>query len=146
MKLVATKPFNYATKPLLPGDVFDAVSDRDGKVLIAAKKAERYRDPASLPAPDPALVDKATQSVKSPEADKEPDIPNTDDKLPDQNGETGDSAGSNGDTGEAKGDASGDELHKLRAEYKAKLGKPPFHAWDAEMLRLKIAAAAASNG
>jgi len=139
MKLVATKPFNYATKPLLPGDVFDTVSDRDAKVLIAAKKAERWRDVASLPAPDADLITKAAQSVKPPEADREPNNPDTDDQSSDQTGE-------NGDTGGSKGDPASDELNKLRAEYKAKLGTKPFNGWDADKLREKIAAAAASNG
>jgi hypothetical protein len=34
-----------------------------------------------------------------------------------------------------------DELSALRAEYQEKLGKRPYHGWDAEALRDKIAAA-----
>lgn len=33
-----------------------------------------------------------------------------------------------------------DELPRLRGEYYAKFGKRPFHGWDAEALRAKIAA------
>lgn len=32
-----------------------------------------------------------------------------------------------------------DELAELRAEYQAKIGKRPFHRWDADTLRQKIA-------
>lgn len=31
-----------------------------------------------------------------------------------------------------------DELAELRAEYQAKIGKRPFHGWDADTLREKI--------
>lgn len=34
-----------------------------------------------------------------------------------------------------------DELAELRAEYTEKLGKRPFHGWDADTLREKIAEA-----
>lgn len=39
--------------------------------------------------------------------------------------------------------ANGDGITDLRAEYTAKIGKKPFHGWDAETLRAKIAEALA---
>ena len=38
-------------------------------------------------------------------------------------------------------DEQPDELAELRAEYTEKLGKRPFHGWDADTLREKIAEA-----
>ncbi len=40
-QLIAEAAFNYATKPLKPGDEFEA-SDKDAKILKLAKRA---RDP-----------------------------------------------------------------------------------------------------
>jgi hypothetical protein len=45
----------------------------------------------------------------------------------------------NKDAGSLKQD--GDEVAALRAEYVEKFGRRPFHGWDADMLREKIAAA-----
>lgn len=42
--------------------------------------------------------------------------------------------------GSPKVDAS-DEMTELREEYLSVIGKRPFHGWDADTLRLKIAAA-----
>ena len=38
--------------------------------------------------------------------------------------------------------ASADDRAPLRAEYQAKFGKKPFHGWDAETLKAKLAEAA----
>ena len=37
------------------------------------------------------------------------------------------------------GDAPADDLTALRAEYQEAVGKKPYHGWDADTLRAKIA-------
>lgn len=51
MRMIASKPFSYATRRLKAGDVFEA-SNRDGRVLLAARRA-RVLD--ALPAPAPEI-------------------------------------------------------------------------------------------
>ena len=115
MKLVATREFSYATRRLLPGDTFEA-SDRDGKLLIAVKKAQKGRPDADVPTPRPGLIAKAAAAVATTvktESDPQP---------------------------AAAVDPAGDELTALRAQYEAVIGKKPFNGWDADKLRQKIAA------
>lgn len=57
MKLRAVKNLTYATRRLLPGDVFEA-RPRDARVLLATRKVEAVREPANVPAPPPAVVEK----------------------------------------------------------------------------------------
>ena len=42
---------------------------------------------------------------------------------------------------EPAGPTPEDELHQLREAYQAKVGKRPYHGWDAAELREKISAA-----
>jgi len=58
-KLIATRPFTYATRQLVPGDIFDARS-ADARVLLAIKKAKAVRDPVKLDQP-PASIKQMVQ-------------------------------------------------------------------------------------
>jgi hypothetical protein len=62
MKLRAVKNLTYATRRLLPGDVFEA-RPRDVRVLLATRKVESVREPANVPAPPPAVAAKIKDAV-----------------------------------------------------------------------------------
>jgi hypothetical protein len=51
--LMASKRMRYATRRLLPGDVFEA-SNRDARLLVALKKASVHYAPAYQPPPPAA--------------------------------------------------------------------------------------------
>lgn len=53
--LVATKSMVYATRRLLPGDVFQA-SNMDARILLAIKKAKLERVPGAIEAPPRPIV------------------------------------------------------------------------------------------
>lgn len=53
MKLVARKPMTYNTRRLVAGDVFEAVSARDARLLRAIRKADPHVEPI---APDEAAA------------------------------------------------------------------------------------------
>lgn len=68
MRLVATREFKYSTRRLLPGDEFEA-SNRDGRLLVAIRKARPVRTTGNLPAPPPGVAKKieaATAPVVPP--------------------------------------------------------------------------------
>lgn len=46
-KLIARKPFRYASRALRPGEEFEA-SERDARLLKAVKRAEDYVEPEAL--------------------------------------------------------------------------------------------------
>lgn len=63
MRLKAVKPLTYATRRLLPGDVFEARSRRDHKLLLATRKVEAVREAAPVPPPPPAVAAKIAAAV-----------------------------------------------------------------------------------
>jgi hypothetical protein len=63
MRLKALKPMTYATRRLQAGDVFEAKSKRDHRVLLATRKVEAMREPASVPPPPPAVAKKIAEAV-----------------------------------------------------------------------------------
>jgi hypothetical protein len=133
--MIATKPFSYGSRRLLPGDEFEARTARDRKVLIAAKKAKDLdtRVPGRLPPPPQELVDKILGAAPSTlAAPVEPPQTPRDPLDHDGDGRKGGSSTADGDP---------DELKRLRQDYEAHLGKKPFYGWDAETLRSKIAEA-----
>lgn len=67
-KLIATRPFTYATRHLVPGDVFDA-RPADARLLLAIKKARAVRDPVRLD-PPPASVTRLVQQEGGEDIDK----------------------------------------------------------------------------
>jgi hypothetical protein len=69
MRLKALRPMTYATRRLLPGDVFEAKSRRDHRVLLATRKVEAMREPASVPPPPPAVAKKIAEAVAPPADD-----------------------------------------------------------------------------
>jgi hypothetical protein len=64
--LRATKHFPYNNRRLLPGDTFEA-NDRDARLLLAVRKAERVRKPVDLPPPPPDVAAKIVDAVGKPE-------------------------------------------------------------------------------
>ncbi len=122
MRLRAVKPLTYATRRLLPGDVFETVRDRDARILIATRKVEAVRGEAPVPPPPPAVAEKIAAAI-APVAPVEPAA----------------GAMSTADVGLVAEPA--DDLAVARADYEAALGRRPFHGWSAYTLRQKIAAA-----
>lgn len=61
MRLRATREFRYNTRRLLAGDEFTA-SRRDGKVLVAIRKATAIRETADVPPPPPAVAEQIGQA------------------------------------------------------------------------------------
>lgn len=125
--MIATKAFTYATRRLQPGEPFSA-SDRDGRLLFAAKKA-KYGSPRAevdLAAPDAgsaAAIGKAVESGAVPAA------------------AGGTVEGGSAVVGErATGSelAPPSELAQLRKEAKV-LGLRVSPGWNADKLREKIA-------
>jgi hypothetical protein len=107
----------------LPGDVFEAKSKRDHRVLLATRKVEAVRDPAPVAPPPPAVAAKIASAVAPP-------VP---------------SAPVGAMTSSQAPGAALDERVALRTEYEKTLGKPPFLGWSADLLREKIAAAKAGS-
>ena len=117
LELIALRSFRYNHRMMQAGDRFEAPT-RDGKVLIAAKRARQApedRERAELPPPPASLVAKATAR---PQLDHDGD------------GHPGGSVS-----------AQGDDIAELRAAYRQAVGRNPFNGWDAATLREKIAAA-----
>lgn len=63
-QLRATRAFPYNSRRLLPGDLFEA-SDRDARLLLAVRKAERVREAAIVPPPPPEVAAKIVAAVGS---------------------------------------------------------------------------------
>lgn len=62
MKLVATKTFTYAGRRIAVGDIFDATTDRDVKILVGIKNARHLEDnrpEKKIPAPSKELLERA---------------------------------------------------------------------------------------
>lgn len=130
MRLVATREFKYSTRRLLPGDEFEA-SNRDGRLLVAIRKARPVRTTGTLPAPPPAVAKKieaATAPVVPPNDPNPPALPPNDPNPP------------------TPPPAASDDVKVLREEYEAVLGRKPFPGWNAQTLRDRIAAAKVSTG
>lgn len=62
MKLRARKALTYATRRLQPGDIFEA-RPRDGRLLLAVRKAEEVREPVDLAPPPPAVAEKIAEAL-----------------------------------------------------------------------------------
>lgn len=74
MKLRARKALTYATRRLQPGDVFEARSRRDHKLLLATRKVEAVRDEVPVQPPPPAVAAKIAAAV-APAPAPEPEAP-----------------------------------------------------------------------
>lgn len=73
MKLVALKPFSYNNCRILPGDVFEAVTNRDGVLLIGVRKARKIDDRKVEPnfdAPKSEVVNKLNKVVNEKQDSK----------------------------------------------------------------------------
>ena len=64
MKLRVLRRMKYATRQLEPGDVFEAKTPRDSRLLLAIKKAELVEPAARAPKPRPAPVAVAEMPVE----------------------------------------------------------------------------------
>lgn len=72
MDLIATKALRYGTRRLVPGEAFQARNDRDGRLLIAVKKA-RQAEVASPDVPsDPEAELKALRALYEETVGKRP--------------------------------------------------------------------------
>lgn len=71
-KLIATRPFTYATRMLVPGDTFEA-RPNDARVLLAIKKAREVREPTKID-PPPAEVARRIQQAATASSDGTEDI------------------------------------------------------------------------
>ena len=60
IRLIALKPFAYATRRMRAGEIFEA-PERDARLLLAAKRARQTdeREPAKVPPPPPRLIREA---------------------------------------------------------------------------------------
>lgn len=108
--MTATKSLIYAGRRLKPGDQFEAAR-MDARLLAAIRKAT-YRTAAVDAAPVQKVV---TRSPLDHDGDGRPG-------------------------GSPRPDDPAGDLAALRAQYQDIFGKRPFHGWDAETLRAKIAA------
>jgi hypothetical protein len=66
MHLKAIRPLTYATRRLVPGDVFE-VPERHGKILLATRKTKLVREPAAVAPPPPAVAEKIVQQTSEDE-------------------------------------------------------------------------------
>ncbi len=130
MKLRAVKALKYQTRRLLPGDEFEAASNRDARLLLAIKKAEKVREPADVPPPSPVVAAKIAASV----------APATLATPPASAASVGamSTAAIPAATQQAPADR---DLAAARADYEKALGRKPYHGWDIAMLRSRIATA-----
>lgn len=133
MQLIATRPFTYQTRRLVPGDVFTAEKPMDGKLLIAVKKARLHREPGSV-APPPAALKAQIAAAPGPSAAPVEAEPEADPEQLSQLDHDGD-----GKAGGSVSPPPSEDLTALRAEYFETVGKRPFNGWDAVTLRDKIA-------
>lgn len=110
IQMVARRDMRYGTRRLKAGDSFEATR-ADARILTAVKRAEPYvRPTADIPAIPEKLKARAAASVtQAPVPPAIQDQTESDDRAP------------------------------LRAEYQAKFGKKPFHGWDADTLKAKLA-------
>lgn len=53
---VIKRPLRYATRRLLPGDMFQANKPSDERILLATKRVEVARAEVTLPPPPPSLL------------------------------------------------------------------------------------------
>lgn len=122
MKLVALKRVYYPRgrggREYQPGEVFDALSERDAKALTLVRAAKVAPAP---PAATAGVYERRDMVARDP-LDHDRD-------------------GRKGGSERPEGDA--DELATLRDEYLTVVGRRPFNGWDAATLREKIAAAKA---
>lgn len=58
MKLQVVKPLTYATRHMQPGEVFEARTARDRRVLLATRKVRELREPANVPPPPAAVAER----------------------------------------------------------------------------------------
>lgn len=121
MKMRATKAFKYATRRLLPGDVFEVNRPRDVRILKAIRKAEDHGEIEDSPREAPAAP--AVDPVATPPAPPRDPL--------DHDGD--------GQKGGSVAPPKTEDLAPLRAEYEATVGRRPFMGWDADTLRQKIA-------
>lgn len=119
MRLRAVKPLTYATRRLVAGDVFETVRDRDARVLLATRKVEAVRAEVPVPPPPPEVKAKIEAAV-APDLSAPVPAEFVDAMRP-------------------EAIVAVNELAAARAAYESALGKKPFHGWDVETLRKKIA-------
>jgi hypothetical protein len=142
MKLIATKPFSYATRRLLPNDEFEA-TNQHARLLVAIGKARESdaREKGKLAAPSKKLKKKAVKAIapkKAKAAEAEP--------ASTVEGE-GEAVGAMttrtvkppADEPAALAEAPADDLAALRQQYKDKFGKQPFMGWSVATLQDKLA-------
>lgn len=63
-KMIALKPFTYATRALRAGQDFITKTDRDARILEAIGKATRKREAGRIDPPPPDLAKKIAAAVQ----------------------------------------------------------------------------------
>lgn len=68
MKLKALRSFTYATRRLLPGDIFDMpertrIQRQQALAIIAQKRAKKIRETVEIPPPPPAIAEQISATV-----------------------------------------------------------------------------------
>lgn len=127
IQMVARRDMRYGTRRLKAGDPFEATR-ADARILTAVKRADPY---VRLTAEIPSIPAKLKAAVT---------VPPLTEGLVRKGGQNGESQiTERPDPPGAMTSAPGTDVAGLRAEYQAKFGKKPFHGWDAETLKAKIA-------
>lgn len=146
--LRATQPMTYGTRRLQAGDRF-AAPERDARILLAIRKAERMRELGNVPPPPPAVVEKIAAAVAPRQESRAPEVAvPAEQPLNEGNATvvaTG-NAGSDGERAPMPAAVTPPDLMAARADYEQIFGKRPYHGWDAATLREKIGAAKQSTG
>lgn len=134
-KMIAIDRMRYGTRRLLPGDEFEC-KPAEARIWVAIKKAKEapLRPPVPL-APPPAAL---TRRVPRPAAETLPPPPPPVVEADPAHAESQPETPTADEAPETIADA---DLAATREEYQTKLGKRPFHGWDAAELRRRIAEA-----
>ena len=148
MKLIAQKPFSYATRRLLPNDEFEATAAH-GRLLVAIGKARESdaRVKGKLAPPSKKLTKKVSKAAPARKVEPKPERTAA---------AAGEAVGAmttetvrpatkaKADEPAALATAPEDDLAALRQQYKDKFGKSPFMGWSVATLQDKLAEKPAS--
>jgi hypothetical protein len=140
MKLIATKPFSYATRRLLPNDEFEA-TNQHARLLVAIGKARESdaREKGKLAAPSKKLKKKAVKAIAPKKAKAVEAKPAEAPEEEAVGAMTTKTVKPPADEPAALAEAPADDLTALRQQYKDKFGKQPFMGWSVATLQDKLA-------
>jgi hypothetical protein len=145
MKLIATKPFSYATRRLQANDEFEA-TNAHARLLVAIGKAKESdkREKGKLAAPSKKLKKKAVKAV-APKKAKAVETKPAAEPAPEAEAvgamttKTVKPPVAKAAEPAVLAEAPVDDLTALRQQYKDKFGKSPFMGWSVTTLQDKLA-------